>query len=412
MTDMDDNVRVTGKWIKVGANYLGVGAGILSAVAALRDEWSFFVFLGLVVFDIWIFWFLFSIIFPKLATVRIGDTQKWHILFSPSSFILFLLITANVILISSGYVKVLYNAAIYGEAFPPLHAEQHPHYRDSSLSFVVHHDWYGSFIIPPVDPEVVRIREIDVEEHLSSQKKYCALEYMGTSMVARIYLSGQSNSDPVFVDNHVWIKILSYKPVSKMTHWGLQPAGGGGSFYWLSGKISREVVGSDDKITIADPITFLEEERNLLPSLEYPDTTELSSQDMFLLGSKRLANVPNEILISLQNKQLAIPDYFTLNNAEPLALGVSTVFEDPGIYEIQYGIKYTVGHYSKIAYAQPSSLVYVAENFILWHPVLEDGMDGRRYYQMESCVLAEAGKYQCSDVCEETDETNGVECPN
>lgn len=189
-----------------------------------------------------------------------------------------------------------------------------------------------------------------------------------------VNLTGKSEEEPVQVSNRVPIKLVSYQPIPDDVDVVGMEIGGGGDVWLLGANLSEQVMSYPDRIVWA---TYTSDLRSRLIEAQQ-DAPEFFD------------DLPSEVQKAILSDMKPLPDYFLLENNERIVLSIATIFQQPGIYHLQFGAEYLYKEYHAIVWAEPSIEVYVLNNYYIW---LQSGSE--TYYPWTYCRLQPTGEYQC-----------------
>lgn len=208
-----------------------------------------------------------------------------------------------------------------------------------------------------------------------------SVNLVGDIAVLRLYVKGQSDEDQIQIDNKIPVKLISYSPVITPIDVYLPMQGGQGSaeaYFFLLNFPQQKSATSEQ---------FYEATLN-------PDIQKLSQE----LTKDNNKEWPSEIqrAISETNKQVPLPDIFTLNPSERILFSVALVFNTPGIYEIEPGIEYLYKGKKSIAWVKPSIKIQVPAGYYKWQE-LGNKQDKVIVRLAENCQFEEKTGYKCEN---------------
>jgi len=229
---------------------------------------------------------------------------------------------------------------------PPSEAVELPANQFDIFSVVVNPAWggnyYGGFITKDVDPHKTPEITITKDDVVLTGDISPLID---SAITFDVLLTGKATDEEVQVSNKIPIRV-SYEPIPYTTNLLLYGRPGGGFYYSMLG------VSMNSKSQEA----WAEYSPDILE--EYKKYLEIQSG-----GSS--PKIPSQLEEALANGT-NLPDFFLLKNKEKVTIPVIVLFDEPGIYTIQFGVEYIYRQYKGISWTESKIQVYVPNDSYEW----------------------------------------------
>jgi hypothetical protein len=230
----------------------------------------------------------------------------------------------------------------------PTEAVALPANQSDILSVVINPAWggkyYGGLITKDVDPHKTPEIKITKDDVVLVGDISPLID---SAITFDVLLTGKATDEEVQVSNKIPIRV-NYKPISKTTNLLLYGRPGGGGYYSMLGVTvnskSKEVWAEYSSDILAQYQAYLWTQNNC------PECPK----------------IPSSIEKALSSNQTNLPDFFLVKNKEKIAIPVVVLFDEPGIYTIQFGIEYIYRQYKDISWTESKIQVYVPKDSYEW----------------------------------------------
>ena len=162
-----------------------------------------------------------------------------------------------------------------------------------------------------------------------------------------VLLTGRAADEEVQVTNKIPIRV-TYEPISETTNLFRYDSGlpGGGGF---ASFLSVIVSDKSEEVWAEYSSEILWQYEWYLQNQEYSDTI-----------------LPKELEDALSANKTDLPDFFLLKNKEKISIPVYVIFDEPGIYTLQFGVEYIYRQYKGITWVDSTIQVYVPNKASRW----------------------------------------------
>jgi hypothetical protein len=208
-----------------------------------------------------------------------------------------------------------------------------------------------------------------------------------------IILTGHSSDNLTYIPNRVPVKILSYQPVPETVD--LQSMGiGGGDDVWL---FSLDISSASTKMP--NQITWASYSSDLQEQLSKRWKQIQTDKEQGIEYADPLLDAPTEIVKFASGESPTLPDYFQIKENEMMVFSVASLFKEPGIYTVLFGVEYVYNGYKNTAWADPPLIIFVPKNYYLWH-ISEFENTTAKMYLGAICKFTPNVGHTCEEVCQ------------
>jgi len=216
-----------------------------------------------------------------------------------------------------------------------------------------------------------------------------------------IILTGRSFDRPTYISNKIPVKIMSYQSVPETVDMQGISIGGGDDVWLFSLEISSASVRMPDQITWA---TYSSDLKAQL-SERWKQIQDTEKQEINFIDP--LLYAPTEIIKYISGESQKLPDYFQIKENEMMVFSIASLFKEPGIYTIDFGIEYVIDGYKNIAWGDQPLKIFVPKNYYLWG-VSRYGNNSNEIYLSAVCIYTSNKGHTCEGVCQYT--VDGLNC--
>jgi hypothetical protein len=247
-------------------------------------------------------------------------------------------------------------------------------------------EWRIGWILTAIDDkssiQTVNEKDLIYTGAYSKDQNSSLYTFVNFGATISVMLVGKSDDEPSIVENRIPIRIVSYRPIAEWKNVMGTCMGGGNDYYVMKVGISDESINSQDHIVWA---TYPEPQQVREIITQYSNTSNDSMQEL-----------PSELVNFLNTQQETLPDYFSLIKNEVIGIKILINFENPGIYELQFGAQYIYKGSQAIAWVEQPIKVNVIGDYNFWS--CWHGNDGDQITLLSTCKLVlenNSYKYQC-----------------
>jgi hypothetical protein len=223
-----------------------------------------------------------------------------------------------------------------------------------------------------------------------------------------LILSGRPFEKPTYISNRIPVKILSIQAVPETVDMQVVPIGGGDDVWLFSLELSSASIKLPDQIAWASYSSDLRAQLSeRWEEIKDINKEEINSIDYPLLYGDPLLYAPTEIIKYISGESPKLPDYFQIKENEMIVFSIASIFKEPGIYTIDFGIEYIIDGYKNIAWVDHPLKIFVPNNYYLWG-VSEYGNTSYDLYLSAICTYTPNKGHTCEGICQYT--VDGLNC--